>query len=120
MRVEKQKQEGTFVPQRYETLDTMRVEDKTIKAHDNDVQAQEELLHAETNDELRAYFTQDCDPHIFLTTSYGASKRTVDLCRNIESIFGGTVEYHPREEEYPVREKAIELAGQGYTSMMII
>lgn len=77
-------------------------------------------MHAETNDELRAYFTQNCDPKIFLTTSYNASKRTVELCKNIVDIFGGTVEYHPRYEDYAVREKAIELANMGYTSMIVI
>lgn len=120
MKTAKQKQDGTFVPQQYQTLDTMRVDDKTISAHNNDERVQEELIHAETNDELRLYFTQNCDPRIYMTTSLDAGPRVLEFCQNIVDIFGGTVEFHRRYEDYSVRDKAIELASCGYTSMIII
>lgn len=120
MKIAQAKENGTFVPQKFKTLDDMRTEDATIKAHEDQI-VQEELIHAETNDELKAYFTQDRDPKIYVTTSFRATKKTVEFAKDICNIFGGALIYEERYEmKETVRELAYSLIPQGYTSLIVI
>ncbi|CAL6068909.1 U3_small nucleolar ribonucleoprotein protein IMP4 [Hexamita inflata] len=120
MIIQKEKQDGNFVPQEYNTIEKMRVPDATMAAHELD-HVQEELVHAETNDELKAYFTQDVDPKIMLTTSYNSSIRTCQFAADIAKIFGGVVVYEERlHREENVRDLAISLIDQGYTSLIVV
>ena len=53
----------------------------------------EELIHAETNDELRKYFTEERAPRIAVITPPKPSNRTHQLAADLALVFEGTMEH---------------------------
>lgn len=70
----------------------MRITDATIEAHKQHV-LEEELIHGETNDELKNYFSLDKEPKILITTEYNGCKKSEEFAKDLENIFGGVMKY---------------------------
>ncbi|KAE8304873.1 putative U3 small nucleolar ribonucleoprotein IMP4 [Giardia duodenalis] len=101
------------------TLDSKRDEDATMTAHAKEVVA-EELVHAETLDEFGEYFDGTRIVKVAITTSVGCkNKGTLQFIDDFIKVLGGVISYIPREE-LQIRQLAVRLIDEGFTSVIIV
>ena len=84
-------------------------------------------MHAETNDELRAYFTQSVPPRVAVAVEpFGPSrahfKKSTEFAADLLALFGGVFEAveRGRPADKSVRELCCELHQEGFTSLFLV